>query len=290
MINIVQFVLALVGTIFGVIWILMFWANKNKYNDIVETIDSEKFFMADTFFVGFGGMSLIGYQMDTRKDIQKIHEFSEIYGSKYAKYHYYVLRGGQFTYMMTFLPLSFLIGAVLNSPLYVVIVFLLSFLLAYRLESEVNEEIGKRREELLMDFPNMISKLMLLINSGMTLKEAWNKIAISNQGQLYIEMQNTVLEMNNGVAEIQAYMNFADRCYVKEIRKFASMMVQNMQKGSAELLSFLGDMAKEMWETKRHIAKRRADAAASKLMIPTFIIFIGILVLIMVPMLSGMSI
>lgn len=290
MINTVQILSTLIGTVLGVVWMLMFFKNKDKYDEIVDSINGEKYFMADAFFVGFGVMDFIGYRMDSKKDVQKIHEFSEIYGLKYAKYHYYVLRGGQFTYMMTFLPLSFLVGASAGSPLLAIIGVLLGVLLAYHLENNVNDEIGKRREELLMDFPNMLSKLLLLINSGMTLKEAWNKIAYSNHGQLYLEMQNTVLEMNNGVSEIQAYLNFADRCYVKEIRKFASTMIQNMQKGSSEMVSFLSDMAEEMWESKRHIAKRRADAAASKLMIPTFMIFIGILLLILVPMLSGMSI
>lgn len=44
------------------------------------------------------------------------------------------------------------------------------------------------------------------------------KIAESGDRALNREMRLTVDEMNNGVAELDAYKNFADRCAIKEIR------------------------------------------------------------------------
>ena len=60
-------------------------------------------------------------------------------------------------------------------------------------------------------------------------------------------------------------------------------MIQNMKKGPAEIAYFLKDMSDEMWEEKKHLVKRKGEAANSKLLIPTAMIFIGILVMIMVP-------
>ena len=93
----------------------------------------------------------------------------------------------------------------------------------------------------------------------------------------------TVEEMNNGVAELDAYKNFADRCAIKEIRRFSSTMIQNMQKGNSEIAYFLKEMSDEMWEEKKHLVKRKGEAANSKLLIPTAMIFMGILVLVMAP-------
>ena len=76
------------------------------------------------------------------------------------------------------------------------------------------------RDELLADMPQMLSKLTLLVNSGMIVREAWSKVAYGGERQLYREMQMTVQEMNNGLSDLEAYRNFAERCGIKEIRRF----------------------------------------------------------------------
>ena len=94
--------------------------------------------------------------------------------------------------------------------------------------------------------------------------------------------------MQNGVPEWEAYRNFADRCALKEVRRFASTMIQNLQKGNAEIAFFLRDMSNEMWEEKKHLVKRKGEAANSKLLLPIAMIFIGILIMIMVPAFTNM--
>ena len=48
-------------------------------------------------------------------------------------------------------------------------------------------------------------------------------------------------------------------------------------------------MAKEMWSERRNFAKRDSEKANSKLMIPTMLIFVSILVMIMVPIATSFS-
>ena len=48
-------------------------------------------------------------------------------------------------------------------------------------------------------------------------------------------------------------------------------------------------MAHEAWQERRHTAKRASEAANSKLMIPTMLLFIAILVMIMVPIATNFS-
>jgi tight adherence protein C len=165
---------------------------------------------------------------------------------------------------------------------------LLAFLAVYYVEEQINNKLSDRKEELLSDFPQVLSKLTLLINSGMVVRDAWNLVAKSGTSTIYREMQETTVEFQNGVTEIEAYSNFAARCGIKEIRKFASTMVQNLQKGNAELVFFLKDMTDEMWEEKKNLCKRKGEAANAKLIIPTGMIFLGILALIMLPMLQAM--
>ena len=153
---------------------------------------------------------------------------------------------------------------------------------------DMKDKLNERREELMRDFPKMLSKMTLLINSGMIMREAWYKVSASGKGVLYDEMRLTVNEQQMGITELDSYTNFADRCNVKEIRRFISTLIQNMQKGNAEMTYFLKELTDEMWETKKADVKKQGEAANSKLLLPTGLIFIGILIMIMVPMFLNM--
>lgn len=81
-------------------------------------------------------------------------------------------------------------------------------------------------------------------------------------------MQNTSLEIDNGIMEADAYRNFADRCSVKEVLQITSVILQNLQKGNEELALFLGDMSTEMWEMKKNEVKQKGEKANSRLLLP----------------------
>ena len=147
----------------------------------------------------------------------------------------------------------------------------------------------ERKEAMITEFPRVISKLTLLISAGMPLREGWRRVSLSGDGLLYKEMQATMDEMSNGVMEVQAYKNFGSRCDVKEIQKFSSMLIQNMQKGSRELSGYMRDLASDMWNIRKDIAKKKGDKAASLLLVPTTLIFIGILIMVIAPAMAQMS-
>ena len=67
------------------------------------------------------------------------------------------------------------------------------------------------------------------------------------------------------------------------------MMIQNLQKGSSEVVVFLRDMSNEAWEEKKHEVKRKGEKASSKLIMPIGLIFLGVLILIIVPMFSSLK-
>jgi tight adherence protein C len=65
--------------------------------------------------------------------------------------------------------------------------------------------------------------------------------------------------------------------------------MQNLSKGNAEIGRLLKNMAQEAWFERRRSAKRDAEKANSKLMIPTMLLFIAILVMLMVPVALNFS-
>ena len=283
-----RIILLLIATVLVAAWIVLAKKNEAEFKDLTDSIDSQQYRYPDLFCVGFGIMKLLHIDSKSKRARKRIKEIAEVQGKRYAEYYYYVINGAKWTYGFTVFVLLAVLGALGNSAMATVFGIVLAGLLMWYVEELMNDKLEEKRDQLVADLPQMLSKMTLLVNSGMVVRDAWKKIAESGDRFLNQEMKLTVDEMNNGVAELDAYRNFADRCAIKEIRRFSSTMIQNMQKGNAEIAYFLKEMSDEMWEEKKHLVKRKGEAANSKLLIPTAMIFIGILIIIMVPTFMSM--
>lgn len=215
---------------------------------------------------------------------------AELYGKKYAGKRAETLLAKLISYPMLAIPAVFAFGAAVltasgtTQGLAVIgIGFALVVVYAYALFDEVNDKLKKRRAAIARQFPNVVSKLALLVTSGMIMDKAWIETSRSRSDELYMEMRKTADELDNLVEPVEAYSNFIDRCNTKETTKLASAIIQNLTKGNAEIGRLLKDMAHEAWQERRHTAKKDSEAANSKLMIPTMLLFIAILVMIMAP-------
>jgi type II secretion system protein F domain protein len=153
----------------------------------------------------------------------------------------------------------------------------------------MKEKIQKRSDEMLDEFTEVISKLALLVNAGMTLHEAWEKVANSNEGVLYGEMKISVDNMNNGIPEVDALYEFGQRSMVQEVKKFISTIVQGLTKGNKDLTMMLIQQSKEQWKLKQQYLRRKGEAANSKLLLPMLLIFIAILIMVVVPIFSNIG-
>lgn len=265
------------------LWILFAKKYENTYASIVNSIDPRQYKYPELFCIGLALMNVLKIDSKSKKARKRIKEIAEVQGKRYAEYYFYVINAAKWTYGFTVFVLLVLLGAMGNAPAAALMGIVLAFLVMWYVEELLNDKLEARRDELLADMPQMLSKLTLLVNSGMVVRDAWKKVAYGGERELYKEMQTTVVEVQNGITEIDAYKNFAERCSIKQIRRFTSTMIQNMQKGNAEISYFLKELSDEMWEEKKHLVKRKGETANSKLMIPMTMIFIGILIMIMVP-------
>ena len=145
----------------------------------------------------------------------------------------------------------------------------------------MKQALSRRREACLDEFPNVISKLALLVSSGMTLYQAWSAVAQSREGPIYDLMRRSCQDVDNGMGENDAYYRFGLLSDSQEIRKFSSMLVQSLEKGGGELTGFLMQQSKELWGQKRQRMLQKGDEAAAKLLLPTALMLVGILLIIL---------
>ena len=219
-----------------------------------------------------------------------IAQYTELYGKKYAPERAKQLVAQMLSYPIIGVAAALLLGVLLlasgnkTGGLAVMIVgSLLVLVVVYAFYDEVADLVKKRREAISRQFPNVVSKLALLVTSGMIVDKAWKQTAYSQELVLYQEMRKTSDELDNLVEPTAAYTNFLGRCNTKETTKLASALIQSQSKGNAEIGALLKGMAHDAWQERRHTAKRDSEKANSKLMIPTMLLFVAILVMIMVP-------
>lgn len=219
-----------------------------------------------------------------------LSQYVELCGKKYAVNKSKHLLAQLLSYPILGVPVSLALGCIWlgtgdqTAGLAVMGIGTLAVLvLVYALYDEVSDQVTKRREAISRQFPNVVSKLALLVTSGMIMSRAWRETAESQELELYQEMRRTAEELDNLVDPEAAYTNFINRCNTKETTKLASAIIQNQSKGNAEIGVLLKGMAHEAWQERRHTAKRDSEKANSKLMIPTMLLFVTILVMIMVP-------
>ena len=112
-------------------------------------------------------------------------------------------------------------------------------------------------------------------------------VAENGKGALYLLMKNTSEDMRNGSSDTDAILQLGMASNSVEIKKFSSALVQSMEKGGAELSEFLARQSSELWNTKRQRMLQNGEKAATKLLLPIVLIFIGIIIIVMTAAFAG---
>lgn len=280
--------LLLLGAAVAVFWTVLFLSNYGAFKGIVSAVNDDDYFLKDILVVGFAVIKLfkIDYIKIGKRNRAK---FAELYTKEYADFNLLVCTAAQISYFLTFIPIGCFLGVAANEPVLAVLFIFCGGFLAYYVMAKVSSKIDKRHDELLLALPNVLSKMALLVNVGTTFREAWRLASQSTDGVLGDEMCAVTKLIDNGVSEKDAYVEFADRCRIQQIKKMVSIICQNLEKGSSELACALKEISIDAWSEKKHIVKRLGENANTKLVIPMMIMFAGIIVMIIVPIVANMN-
>lgn len=160
-------------------------------------------------------------------------------------------------------------------------------------ESKRKEQEKNRIQKLDLEYAGLISKLTLLLGSGMTIMNAWKKIATTKMDErkkmknvkspLIQEMQTTIHEIESGIGEMKAIEHFGERCQLPKYRKFSSLLSQNLKKGTREIIELLEKEAEISNDERKNYAKKLGEEASTKMLVPMMIMFGIVVAIIMVP-------
>lgn len=245
---------------------------------------------------GYRLLQILGWDA-SNKNIKSLYEKCQRYKEKKEAINYtYYIYGNMFGNVIlgicvSFLAIGFALAAGLGTKAAIlgIVIFVLFVILGYLPFDAVNQTVSRRAEEIEQAFPQLVSQMTLLVVAGMEVSRAWN---ISSQGgrtTLYEEMNRVNIDLENNVAPVEAYSKFITRCNDKYATKLATVIIQNLSKGNSEIVNSFRQLNAESWSEHRHSARRTSEKIQSKLFIPTMLMFAGILMLVIVPVMSGFS-
>lgn len=278
-----------IGCVFLVIWLIIFMASRS-YDEMFDTLDEKEFPLKELYSMGYFIMEKSKYQYKSRRDRKLRQDMEVLYEKKYVEYYLRLTYARAVTYGMLLFVLSFVIYAFSGDVAVLMIMFLFSGVSVYYVMTLAPKKIESRSSQLIGDFSEVVSKLALLTNAGMILREAWELTSKVGEGVFYQEMRIAVMEMENGISEAEAIRRFGIRCMMPEIKKFSATLIQGIQKGNSELSSMLQNQSAEIWNLRKQNVRRQGEKAASKLMIPIFMMFIGIIIMVVVPIFSNLGV
>lgn len=193
-----------------------------------------------------------------------------------------------------------------NGILLFLLIIIASIAIFIMKDQDLNKIIEARKEELSKEYPQFVSKLVLYMGAGMTLRNIIfritekycnrnsntanaenernvNKGVIEKQPELIKELCRIRYEMISGIPEIEAFGHLCERCGVQEYTRLCNLLIQNMRKGNSGLLPLLKEESEKATEKRLDNARKAGEQASTRLLMPMMMMLAIVMVLIMIP-------
>lgn len=150
-----------------------------------------------------------------------------------------------------------------------------------------------KKEQMKLDYAEVVSKLQILLGAGMSLKQAWNRISAQysdkrqkkqiKERYIYEEMIITNHEILDGESERLAYQKFGERVDLGEYQRLIRILLQNLQTGSRGLCKLLEQESENALEERKALACKLGEEAGTKMLLPLMMMLGIVIAIIMIP-------
>lgn len=166
------------------------------------------------------------------------------------------------------------------------------FLISWGKDKDIHDKYEERNRQLLLEYSEFVSKLQLLLGSGMSIRSTFiylssdyqkRRKAGGNKKYVYEELLIVVRKMENGMSEVEAYDYFGKRCELICYKKLAAMILQNIKRGTDGLKDSLLAETKNAFEERKQTARKMGEEAGTKLLFPMMMMMGIVLIIIVIP-------
>jgi len=179
-----------------------------------------------------------------------------------------------------------------HEPILLVMGVVFGVVLTLRPFVEARRRVEERKQQMIIELPVMLSKLMLLVGAGETVQQALARCLEGKEAMqhpLYKEWGETVSMLRNGQSFSTVMERFNRRCAVQEVSIFTTVLLLNYRRGGEHFILALRELSYTLWEKRKAIARSRGEQASSKLVFPLVGILLVLMILVAAPAVLLMS-
>ncbi|MEA4987543.1 MAG: immunoglobulin-like domain-containing protein [Anaerovorax sp.] len=166
---------------------------------------------------------------------------------------------------------------------------LLMLLIYKRRYFRMERELQKYRDSMRREYPDFINKVVLLLNAGLVITTALERIASDAKGKKDHPLMEAIGEISDNVRESNASFSkelkmFARRSGMRELMRFAAIVYDNLDKGSSlvEKLEAEGEL---LWMARKKHAEEEGRKAETKLIMPLMVLLLILVIITISPVL-----
>ena len=275
-------VLLILGTVLSVLFII-FLMKGSKYDQWLEALDGDDFPLKTIYVVGLMWQETKIGKLKGKIETDLKNNTTLYYSENYSTFYAQINWAQVLSFVHLILAIAFLLaGGALGSTslFYLAVGVFFAVFTGYYFLTFYGNKLQTRSEECDAEFPNSISKLALIVNSGVILNDAWKMVANGKDGVYYDLMKDSCVQMDNGVSSVEAIRLFGEKSGSDNVKKFTTALIQSIEKGGADLPQFLVNQSSELWASRRQILLQKGEKAAGALLIPILLMFGGVMLIV----------
>ncbi len=174
-----------------------------------------------------------------------------------------------------------------DSSVVVLLVLLpiVTVVLYFAKDRDLEKELERRKKRMSMKYPEFVSKFQLLLGAGMTVRNIFVRLsADATLGkELTEETELLVRDMKNGMSLKDALDRFGRRTANPLYIKFSALLIQNMKKGTDDLMEQLSKEASEAFILRKTNARQLGEEVGTKLLGPMILMLGVVMAVLMIP-------
>lgn len=155
-----------------------------------------------------------------------------------------------------------------------------------KLNSKKKKQAELKREDIIMNLPSFINEILLLINSGTALNDAFYKTAKSYEGDEGFfrseVVKIAVSAKKSGESMIAGFFRFAGTAGVKELTRVAGFLIENQNRGT-DMWDKLEELAAGLWEERKRLCMKKIKVAETKMSFPLGIMLLSLIIMTSAP-------
>ena len=177
-----------------------------------------------------------------------------------------------------------------NTPAIIIIMLAVSAIIYKERFSSIRKRERENREEVLRQLPGFINRLVLLLNAGLVINNAFYKAVEesiasreSDSNYFYKNLKGIYESMRTANASMSKELrDFAVRSGVRELMRISNIIDDNISKGT-ELTHKLQREAELLWEERKKRCEEMGRMAETKLTLPLILFLMALIIITIAP-------